>query len=264
MFKGATHIHSTYSDGDLTLPELRDVYRAAGCAFLFMTDHAESFHPAVRDRYVEECRALSGGDFLMVPGLEFACIERMHVLGLGVTAMAPSRQPAEVIEHIERQGGLSVIAHPRDASFSWIESLSALPSGLEVWNTKYDGRYAPRVATFDLLARLRRRRPDIRAFYGQDYHWKRQHRGLFLEVEAKALSREALLSALRRGTFRARKGRLQLSSSGELTPVLRARFEEAHMRSERIRRLFQQARGLACRWGMTLPSGLKAELRRIF
>jgi hypothetical protein len=36
MFKGAMHIHSTYSDGEFTLPELREVFLAERCAFVCM------------------------------------------------------------------------------------------------------------------------------------------------------------------------------------------------------------------------------------
>src|SRR4051812_28074773 len=112
MFKGAIHIHSRYSDGELTLPELRDVYRAEGCAFVAMTDHAESFHAESLERYVAECAALSTPDFLMIPGLEFACLNRMHILGIGVPVLAMTREPEPVIAHIEKHGGISVIAHP--------------------------------------------------------------------------------------------------------------------------------------------------------
>ena len=33
MLKGALHIHSTYSDGDFTLEELRGIFVRAGCRF---------------------------------------------------------------------------------------------------------------------------------------------------------------------------------------------------------------------------------------
>ena len=50
------------------------------------------------------------------------------------------------------------------------EQFEPLPDGVEVWNTKYDGQYAPRPGTFELLGRLKTRRPDVRAFYGLDLH----------------------------------------------------------------------------------------------
>jgi hypothetical protein len=265
MLRGAIHIHSTYSDGELTLSELKDVYQAAGCSFLAMTDHAEAFGAEQLERYVAECRALSDETFTFVAGLEFACLNRMHVLGLGVTTLATSREPQEVFAHIERKDGISVIAHPLDTAFPWIESFQKLPSGIEVWNSKYDGRYAPRVATFDLLSRLKQKRPDLRAFFGQDLHWRRQFKGLFVETNLSRPDAGALLAALARGDYVARKGlRLQLPSTGELSAAQRSRFIESHWRSERIRGLVKTARGFASRFGMPVPPGVKAQLRRIF
>jgi predicted metal-dependent phosphoesterase TrpH len=264
MLKGAIHIHSTYSDGDLTLSDLRDVYRGLGCSFLAMTDHAEVFHAEKLERYVAECASLSDAEFVFVPGLEYSCVNRMHVLGLGVTALAVSKDPQAVIGHIADRGGISVIAHPMTEAFPSIEAFTTLPAGIEVWNSKYDGRYAPRVATFDLLARLRQKRSDMRAFYGQDMHWRRQFRGLTLEVDAARPVAAEVLAALRTGAFSAQKGRVRLSSRGELSPSLRLRFQEVHEHSERIRGLIKKARGIVSRWGMPVPPTIKAQLRRIF
>ncbi len=264
MLNGALHVHSTYSDGELTLRELRDAYRALGCAFVAMTDHAEAFGVERLERYRAECAALSDDEFTFIAGLEFSCLNRMHVLGMGVTELATSRDPQAVFAHVKSHGGVSVIAHPQDSAFATIESFGVLPSGIEVWNSKYDGRYAPRVGTFDLLTRLRQRRPDLRAFFGQDMHWRRQFRGLFVEVKAASSDAAALLQALARGDFAARKGRLTLPSNGQLAPALRTRFAEVHVRSERIRHLVKKARGLVSRFGVPVPPSVKSHLRRIF
>ena len=262
--KGAIHIHSTYSDGDLRLSELRDVYRAAGCSFVCMTDHAESFNTEKLRDYIAECQSLSSPEFRMVAGLEFACEKRMHVLGLGVTQLAMTRDPIQVFAHIERCGGVSVVAHPHQDHFAWIESLETLPHGLEVWNSKYDGRYAPRVSTFDLLGRLQHRKQDMRAFYGQDLHWRRQYRGLFVEIRPAQGDRAEILHAFRTGDFAGIKDRWRLPSNGRLTEAQRFQFGETHLRSERIRGLVKKARNIAVRWGMPVPPGVKAQLRRIF
>src|SRR4051812_23946765 len=118
MLRGAIHIHSTYSDGELTLAELRDRYIALGCSFLAMTDHAESFTGDTLRSYAAECERLSTPDFALVAGLEFGCLDRMHVLGFGVTALAPSKEPQAVFAHVARHGGVSVIAHPMDTAFA--------------------------------------------------------------------------------------------------------------------------------------------------
>jgi hypothetical protein len=159
MLKGAIHVHSRYSDGEFTLPELQRLFRTAGCSFVCMTDHAESFTAEKLHNYLGQCEELSGADFCFIPGLEYECKDKMHILGYGQTSLVNTKEPQEVIQSIERKGGISVIAHPKEAAFPYIEAFDVLPSGIEGWNTKYDGRYAPRPGTFCLIDRLRQRKP---------------------------------------------------------------------------------------------------------
>ncbi len=264
MVKGALHVHSTYSDGERTLAELRALFRDADCAFVCVTDHADAFTAERVLEYRAECESLSTPDFTMVPGLEFGCDRRMHVIGYGVTRLCESTDPQEVIAHIAACGGISVIAHPQDAAFSWIESFETLPDGIEVWNTKYDGQYAPRARTFRLLERLRSRRPDMLAFYGQDLHWLRQYRSLYTQVDAAEHTAGGLLAAIRRGAFRGEKADLVLPSSGKVDASLLARFERVNGRWMRVRAVLRSANALVKRFGATVPAPVKARLRRVF
>jgi hypothetical protein len=264
MLKGAIHIHSTYSDGEFELSELREIMISAGYDFVCMTDHAESFDDGKLKAYRRECDRLSDDRFRFVAGLEFTCDRRMHILGLGVTSRAAMTDPQEVIRHIKDNGGISVIAHPMDSMFEWIESFESLPNGIETWNSKYDGRYAPRTGTFRLLERLREREPRMRAFYGIDLHWKKQFRGLFNVLQANGSHREAILSAFETGDYVAKKDDLELSSTGELSDALKEQFERAHARSDRLRRLAKSAKKMTSRAGLKPPAPLKAYLRKLF
>ncbi len=264
MLRGVIHTHSTYSDGEYTLGELREVFAAAGCAFVCMTDHAEFFDDEKLRAYVEECEALSDEKFRLIPGLEYECERRMHVLGYGVTSLVNTTDPQEVIAHVEREGGVSVIAHPMDSMFEWIETFEVLPRGVETWNSKYDGRYGPRPGTFRWLARLRERRPDLLAFYGVDYHWKKQFRELYNLVECDTASRGDVLAALASGRFVGAKGDLRLPATGELSEALLGEFAGAQTRSVRLRRLIKKTKKVADRLGLRIPAPVKAQLRRIF
>lgn len=268
MLKAVLHAHSTYSDGEFTLAELKRLFAAQGCSVIGITDHAESFDESKLAGYMRECNALSDDHFLFVSGLEYECEQRMHILGYGVTALvsslANSKDPQNVIRHIEENGGLAVIAHPKDTMFPWIESFALLPSGIETWNSKYDGRYAPRPATFDLLHRLQNRRPGMKAFYGQDLHWKKQFRGLFTQIDCDSLSRQAVLGALSAGAYSGIKDDLLLPSSGELSAELIATFAAAHTRSTRLRTFLKSVKQKLDRAGITVPASIKAQLRRIF
>ena len=203
----------------------------------------------------QECERLSDDTFQFVAGLEFGCEDRMHVIGYGVTVLAETTDPQEVIGHVDRLGGVSVIAHPKDAHFDWIEGFAVLPQGIETWNTKYDGRYAPRPATFALLERLQARRPQMRAFYGIDLHYRTQPRGLLTTITAPSRSRDDVLAALARGDFAGEHGALVLPSSGRLPADVLARFQRIDSRTGAVRRLARRA-------ARRIPAAVKRPLRR--
>jgi hypothetical protein len=264
MLQGGLHIHSTYSDGEFTLAELRDLLLAAGCRFACVTDHADSFDADRVRTYRRECEERSDADFQFIPGLEYGCVNRLHILGYGVTSLIDSVDPEYVIANIKREGGLAVVAHPRNDVFDSIERFDPLPDGIEVWNSKYDGQYAPRRGTFALLGRLQARRPDVRAFYGLDLHWRNQHRGLFVEIACETPDRDSVLAALRRGAYVGIKAGLRLPSTGALSPELLKRFDAAHARSQLMRRWLGRAKSWIDRSGIPVPAPIKAQLRRIF
>ncbi len=264
MLKGAMHVHSTYSDGEFTLAELRRVFLDEGCAFVCMTDHAEHFDPGQLRQYIDECQALSDEKLLFVAGLEYECEQRMHILGYGATRRVDSQDPETVIRQIEQQGAVSVIAHPKNDFFDWIEKFETLPQGIETWNTKYDGRYAPRPETFALLQKLRERKPAMRSFYGQDLHWKKQFRELFLQLDSAPTNAQGILAALANGAYIGVKGELALPSSGILDKELLAQFANAHAASYRMRQFLKLGKEALDRVGIRVPESVKAQLRRIF
>ena len=266
MLQGVLHLHSTYSDGEFSLPELRDLFTAEGLCFACVTDHADAFEGDDRrlERYAHDCESLSDASFRFIAGLEYTCVNRMHILGYGVVESIDSMDPAQVISRIQARGGLAVIAHPNDEAFAAIERFDPLPDGIEVWNSKYDGRYAPRPGTFELLARTKVRRPDVRAFYGQDLHWRRQYRGLIVEVNAPVPDCDAILAALAAGSFSGVRDGQRLPSDGVLPSELLDRFARAHRRSQAMRRWLRGVKSWGDQIGLAVPRPIKAQLRRIF
>jgi predicted metal-dependent phosphoesterase TrpH len=264
MLKSAIHIHSTYSDGEFTLAELRAVYLAAGYDFVCMTDHAEFFDEAKILAYVQECEVLSDEKFRFIPGLEFECDRRMHILGIGVTALTRTFDPQEVIQHIKNENGISVIAHPMDTMFDWIESFKVLPDGIETWNSKYDGRFAPRPGTFKLLNRLQVSKSEMLAFYGQDLHWKNQYKGLFNQVNCNILDTDYLLNAMKIGDFTGIKDELELPSKGHLPSALLDSFGATNIRYHKKRQLIKKIKKTIDSFGISIPTPIKTQLRRIF
>ena len=264
MIRAALHVHSTYSDGEFTLAELREKFLLAGCALIGMADHADAFDADRIRQYVAQCERLSDERLLLMPGLEFGCVQRMHIVGYGVTALIDSSDPASVIAHIRAHGGVAVIAHPPGPLFEVIERLAILPDGIEGWNSKYDGRYAPRPVTFELIARLQLRRPGLRAFYGQDLHWRTQYSGLSTLLDVLAAERTMVLEALRGGAFEGSTAALRLPSDGHLSADLLARFARINGRSQRFVTVVRSAKRMMGGAFALLPAPLKAQLRRLF
>jgi hypothetical protein len=236
MLKGALHIHSTYSDGELTLAELKQRFCSDGLSFACLTDHAESFDREKLRDYMAECDALSDGKFLFLAGLEYECDKGLHILGYGVTALAGTTEPESVIRHIAARGGVSVIAHPRDSSFDWIENFSVLPQGLEAWNYRYDGTSKPHLSVYPLLQKLAVRQPGICAFYGLDLHWARQARDLSIVLRQTLLRKDHILRALATANYAGFRRGVELPASGPVSPQVLEKLDASHTQPGRLRR----------------------------
>jgi hypothetical protein len=260
---GVLHAHTTWSDGEFTLADLRETLLAEGCRFVALADHAEAFDREKLDAYVRECARCSDERFVFLPGLEFLCHARMHVAGYGCALPVQSQDPAEIIAHIVAAGGVAVLAHPREEHLQEFVSRGLGFHGLEAWNTKYDGQYAPRVALFDLVERRRAAGADLHAFFGVDLHWVRQFRGLRTVIRSPSLRAADLLDGLRTGAFVGAVGELELAPDGSLPPAVRAVFVHANRRSARVRRLLRGVARLARRLGIPVPTALKNQIRRI-
>lgn len=265
-FKAALHLHTTYSDGELTLEELKAHFRMRGFQCLIMSDHAEMIDPERMEEYVARCRALSDDRFCIVPGLEFAYPFEggsLHLLGYGISQYQREEEPVKMIETIHRLGGVAVLAHPYPPLMPRIALMRGTIDGIELWNTKYNGRLAPALWSHRLLKEVRELRPEVLGFYGTDFHWKTQYAGLAVWIEAERLTPASLLTGLRNGRFHAEKEGLHLTPDGALTPDQRARFE----RRERFYRIWRKmvvgARGPFKALRLPVPQRLKAMARKV-
>jgi hypothetical protein len=130
------HAHTTWSDGELSLPELVNLYGAAGFDVLCVTDHvlrSDDPWPSLHGRpcvnahnqaaYLEEiererARALSMFGLLLVPGLELTYNhadpdEACHAVAVGVRRLVDMDDgPAAAMEAARDLGAAAVVAHP--------------------------------------------------------------------------------------------------------------------------------------------------------
>ncbi len=132
------HLHSTFSDGKLTIPEIVDLFGKRGFGAIAITDHLcesatflgkaagylnQTLTPETFPRYQailksEAERARREYGMLLIPGFELTKNTILnhrsaHILALGVTSFIDANLGIEEIcAEIRKQGGLSVAAHP--------------------------------------------------------------------------------------------------------------------------------------------------------
>ncbi len=132
------HAHTTWSDGELSLPELIDLYGAAGFDVLCVTDHvlrrddpwpashgrpcvnAENFDAYLREIERERARAFATFGMLLLPGLELTYNDpdpdrACHAVAVGIEKLVSMDDgPAAAMEEARSSGAAIVVAHPHE------------------------------------------------------------------------------------------------------------------------------------------------------
>ena len=213
--RGLVHVHSRLSyDGCHSVPELVALARLRGYRFLAMAEHSDTLDAGTVARYAAECRRLSSEACVVVPGIEFACLGGLHLLGIGVDEYCDAVDPVEVAAHVRARGGAAIVAHPRRYRFRLPEGLLRRVHGVELWNAGYDGRFVPDGRCVALLREMRARGIALLAYGGQDLHRITWHRHVRVELEVAEASERAVVGALRGGRFRVTNGWWTLDATG--------------------------------------------------
>ena len=138
MFLGDFHIHSNFSDGKLSIPDLVDLYGSRGFGAIAITDHlcehgsllgkaaryiGHTLTPATFPLYMEILkseaeRAWKQYHMVVLPGFELSKnsvsnARSAHIIGIGITDYIEADADAvDLARAIRAQGGLAIAAHP--------------------------------------------------------------------------------------------------------------------------------------------------------
>ncbi len=165
------HIHTNYSDGKLTVPELIDFYGHHGFDCICITDHladprrligklSELANFTLGQNQVEEYfeviererrRAWRKYGMLVMTGLEFnkdgyTRKSSAHLLGIDLKGpIDPSLDLAKIITHIHSQDGLAVASHPHIMKSEWGKNT------LYLWENQ--DKFAPLIDAWEIANR---------------------------------------------------------------------------------------------------------------
>ncbi|MFH0920798.1 MAG: CehA/McbA family metallohydrolase [Fibrobacterota bacterium] len=198
-YKGNTHIHSTASDGGKTFAELARMYADQGFHFLFRTDHwVASAVAQDKEKY-----PLVFFDGVELHGRDDHESE-YHVVCLGTfQGLREEMGLTQALKSVRRQSGLLILAHPLWMGNTFEEAKRHKFDGVEVYNHVCQWLNGKSNSEPYFHAMLRKNSATL-AIASDDAHIVPAHpgwNGAWVMVNARALTQDAVLAALRSGNF---------------------------------------------------------------
>ncbi len=155
MFLADLHVHSNFSDGQMSIPELVDFYGSRGFGAIAITDHICEDHTflglaagylklslsqATFPLYLEILKAETERaqrvyNMVVIAGFELSKNSwfnhrSAHILGLGITQfMTADGDIRDLTRAIRSQGGLAIAAHP-------VSTRKLEPQTYHLWNRR--------------------------------------------------------------------------------------------------------------------------------
>ncbi len=190
---GNIHIHSKYSDGSKSIKEIAAVAKTTGLDFIIITDHfnLDGLHNN-EEGYIHGVLVLVGME------VNDTC---NHYLALDIKKVVENNtsKPQEVIDEVNRQGGIGVIAHPVEKgtplfydgrTYEWVDWTVEDFQGIEIWNflSQYKDSFTnipaalffliyphlaltgPYKKTMEIFDNYQKKGKNIIAFGGSDAH----------------------------------------------------------------------------------------------
>lgn len=148
-YVGNLHIHSTWSDGGSTVPEIAKVAAGAGLDFICLNDHAYM----TDDIHIEEEGFYD--KLLVLVGLELG-VRFHHYLAYDLNERVTQHNLGgqETIDHVKSRGGFGFLAHPfekgmpfreKSVAYTWNDVGANGYTGICIWN--FTSRWKERVKT---------------------------------------------------------------------------------------------------------------------
>lgn len=253
--RGTVHCHSHHSfDAKMSHTELREYFLARGMRFVCITEHIEYLDQAKVDAIFDACEAHSDEEFLFVPGMEMDYY-KIYFLGLS-RCKVDFTDHRSMFDSLHPNAQLCIFSHPIKARYRYPQWLIDLCDGVEILNTKHDGRHYFRPQSEKLLAQVRKFRPNAVGVAGMDFHGPKQYSATHMVLrDPIALEPAAVIDAIRHGRFDVELEGRRLSDYSSFERLVgRSRIHLMDLAHKINKRLADS--------GLRLPKSIKRLLRR--
>ncbi len=212
--KGIMHVHSTYSyDGKESLSALRDFLMHKGVSFCCLTEHTDELTVEQAQVFVQECKALSGSQFVFIPGFEVP-YKDAHILLIGTEMFMGQKADAQLLTQWASRAALTVLAHPVRNRFAVDQAMLSVIGAVEIWNQQYEGKHVPRPHAAQLLRSLQEKKPALIATGGIDFHRMEHFGAPLFTLDVEHVTAGAILSALSDGAYTFGSKKITVSATG--------------------------------------------------
>jgi hypothetical protein len=161
----------------------------------------------------------SNETFCVIPGIEFAGNEGMHIVGLGAVHLIREMDPLGVIRGIHAQDGLAVLAHPKRIGWACAPEILRAVDAAEIWNVGYDGKYLPSSKALSAFGQMKQINPRLLAVASHDFHRASSFYDVSIEMDVTELSPNAILRNLQQGSYRIRSRWFQTDSKARVSRI---------------------------------------------
>jgi len=203
-FKGNLHMHTTRSDGRLSLAETCAYYAERGYDFIAITDHRIPFIGAELNEQLP---------IMILDGIELDGEDDQgsyyHVLCIGgVDGISTDMALMEAVAKARSQGSFLIWAHPHWSGNTVADGLRHEFHGMEVYNQAAEITIGKGYGAFHWDSALEQQ-PDMLGLATDDNHFGDDYApqvGGWIMVNASELSPEAIMASIRRGNFYSSSG----------------------------------------------------------
>jgi hypothetical protein len=185
----------------MTIPELASYFKQKGYQFLALAEHAEDLNADKVQALRQHSSATCDDEFCVIPGIEFAVTDSVHIVGIGAGSLVSDKRPVTVVQKIHEQGGFAILAHPKRMGWQCPEDVCRAVNAVEIWNVGYDGKYFPSPKALSAFRRMRECNAELLAVASQDFHRVASFYDIAIEMDVARLSSEAILQGLRQGAY---------------------------------------------------------------
>ena len=259
--KGVIHVHSTYSyDGKESLRSLRDFLLKKGMTFCCVTEHTNEMTIEQAQLLVQECKALSGSQFVFIPGFEVP-YKNAHILLIGTEMFLGQEADAQILRQWSSKSRLTILAHPVRNQFTLDNVMAEVIDGVEIWNQQYDGKIVPRTRSAYLLKQLQEKDQSLFATGGLDFHRIEHFGSPYCTLEVERVSAEAILQALADSSYVFGNEKISVAPNGLWKGNNKFSQKFLSTLSIVIINSGKSANALLALFGLKLPKGLKRFIR---